>query len=123
VAVLSLVDALRQSATSLLKSQGQPITLTGTGGTYDVATRTFTGTGSPVSTVGIVLPLPRGLTHDPGTDIQDGDQQLLLPGSIAQPLVDATAVIGGKPYIIISVNVISPSGSPVYYDCIIRGPQ
>jgi hypothetical protein len=115
---------MQATALSLLSSQGQAVTLTPPPtGTYNPATRTFTGTSTPIQTVGVVLPLSRGLMHMPGTDIQGGDQQLLLPGNIAQPSVDAQVLANGKTYTIIEVNPVNPSGTPIYFDCIVRSPQ
>lgn len=114
---------MQASADALIQAQGQAVTLTPPGGTYNVATSAFTGTGTPIATTGVLLPLSRGLKHMPGTDIQSGDMQLLLPGNIAQPQVDTQAVIGGKTYTIIEVAPVSPAGTPLYYDCIARTPQ
>lgn len=114
---------LQNSAAALIQVQGQTVTLTPPGGTYDIPTGTWTGTASPVVTTGVLLPLSRGLKHMPGTDIQSGDQQLLLPGSIAQPPIDAKALINGLTYTIIEVSPFDPAGTPVYFDCIVRGVQ
>lgn len=117
---MSLMASMQAASLALLSSQGQPVTLTPpVSGSYNVATSAFTGTSTPVSTVGVILPLSRGLTHMPGTDIQTGDKQLLLPGNIAQPLVDTQVLIGGKTYTLVEVNAVSGA----YYDCIARGPQ
>jgi hypothetical protein len=116
-------SAFQQTASWMLTAQGQPITLTPPGGTYNVATSTFTGTGVPFQTTGVLLPLPRGLTHTPGTDIQSGDMQLLLPGTIAEPAVDTKALVNGRTYTIIEVSPCMPAGTAVYFDCIVRAPQ
>jgi hypothetical protein len=116
-------SGFQQSASALLAMGGQQVTITPPGGTYDVTTSTFTGTGVPFQTTGVLLPLSRGLTHMPGTDIQSGDMQLLLPGTIAEPAVDTVVVIGGKPYTIIEVSPFNPNGTAVYFDCIVRVPQ
>jgi len=113
---------MQATALSLLSSQGQTVTLTFPGGgTYSGGV--FSGTPVQVVTVGVMLPLSRGLTHMLGTDIQEGDQQLLLPGNIAQPQVDTLVLANGKEYTITSVNPVNPSGTPIYFDAIIRGPQ
>lgn len=114
---------LQQSAGALINMTGQPVTLTPPGGSYNSATSTWTGTGVPITTTGVLLPLSRGLKHMPGTDIQIGDQQLLLPGTIVQPLVDTKVVIGAKTYTIIEVAPVNPAGSALYYDCIVRSGQ
>lgn len=113
------------SAKQLLADAGQPVTLTPpASGTYNTATGTITGSaGTPVQTVGVVLPLSRGLKHMPGTDITVGDQQLLLPGDIAQPVLDTKATIGGVDYTIKEVAPLNPAGTPLLYDCVIRGSK
>jgi hypothetical protein len=115
--------AFQQTASWMLSTQGQPVTLTPPDGTYNVATSTFTGTGAPYQTTGVLLPLSRGLTHSPGTDIQVGDMQLMLPGTIGKPSVDTKAVINGRTYTIIEVNAVNPAGTAIYFDCIVRAPQ
>jgi hypothetical protein len=116
-------SAIQAMASSLVSMQGQPVTLTPPGGVYDVTTSTYTGTGVPFTTTGVLLPLSRGLTHSPGTDIQVGDMQLMLPGTIPHPAVDTKAVIDGHTYTIIEVSTVNPAGTAVYYDCIVRAPQ
>jgi hypothetical protein len=115
--------AFQQTASWMLQSQGQAVTLTPPGGTYNVGTSTFTGTGVPYQTTGVLLPLSRGLTHSPGTDIQVGDMQLMLPGTIGKPPVDTKAVINGRTYTIVEVNAVSPAGTAIYFDTIVRAPQ
>lgn len=114
---------LLNAAVAMIQAQGQPVTLTAPVVAYNTASSTATNSGTPVTTTGVLLPLSRGLKHMPGTDIQSGDQQLLLPGNIAQPLVDTQAVINGKTYTIIEVSPVNPAGTAVYYDCIVRSPS
>lgn len=116
-------SGLQHSASALLAMGGAPVTLTPPGGTYDVTTSTFTGTGVPFQTTGVLLPLSRSFTHMAGTDIQIGDMQLLLPGTIAQPPVDTKVVANGQTYIIIEVSPFNSNGTAVYFDCIVRAPQ
>lgn len=115
--------AFQQTASWMLSTSGQPVTLTPPGGTYNTATSTFTGTGVAFKTTGVLIPLSRGLTHNPGTDIQVGDMQLLLPGTIAQPAIDTKAVINGRTYTIIEANTVNPAGTAIYHDTIVRAPQ
>lgn len=112
-------------AKALLAEAGQPVTLTPpSSGTYDPATGTVGGAApTPVTTIGVVLPLSRGLKHMPGTDITAGDQQLYLPGDIAQPAIDTKATIGGVDYTIKEVAALNPGGTALLYDCVIRGAQ
>ena len=115
--------AFQQTASWMLSSQGQPVTLTPPGGTYDVTTSAFTANGVPFQSTGVLIPLSRGLTHTPGTDIQSGDMQLLLPGTIAAPAIDTRAVINGRIYTIIEVSTVNPAGTAIYHDAIVRVPQ
>ena len=116
-------SGFQQSASALLAMGGQQVTVTPPGGTYDVTTSAFTGTGVPFQTTGVLLPLSRGLTHMAGTDIQTGDMQLLLSGTIAQPAVDTKVLVNGKTYTIIEVSPVNPNGTAIYFDCIVRAPQ
>lgn len=113
------------SAKATLADAGQAVTLTPpASGTYNTATATVSGgAGTPVQTIGVVLPLSRGLKHMPGTDITASDQRLLLPGDIAQPVIDTKATIGGVDYTIKEVAPLTPGGTAVLYDCIIRSGQ
>jgi len=110
------------SVLSLITAKGQPVTLTmHAAGAYDPATGTASLTDTPVTTVGVVLPISRGLRYMAGSNIAEDDQQLLLPGSIAKPPVDTTATIGGKAFTIVEVSELAPAGEPLLYDTIIRG--
>lgn len=110
------------SANSLIAAKGQPVTLTlHAGGAYDLATNTVALTDTTVATVGVVLPISRGLRHMAGSNIGVDDQQLLLPGDIAQPAIDTKATINGKTYVIVEVSPLAPAGEALIYDCMIRG--
>jgi hypothetical protein len=110
------------AAARLLADKGQAVTLTvSTPGPY--ANGAVTLTETTVQTTGVVLPLSRGLKHMPGTDIVAGDQQLLLPGDIAQPSLDTKATIGGVDYTVVEVAPLDPGGTALLYDCVIRGAQ
>lgn len=136
------------SAKVLLAEAGQVVILTPPStGTYDPSTGTVIGAGAAllteaggvvltevgdevllesgaaivtIITIGVVLPLSRGLKHMPGTDIAAGDQQLLLPGDIAQPEIDTKVTIGGADFTIKEVAPLSPGGTALLYDCVIR---
>lgn len=107
-------------AAAMIAEVGQAVTLTPKASTYDPATATVSGTTTPVSTTGVVLPLSRGLMNMAGTTIQAGDQQLLLPGTIAQPAVGTAANVNGQDYTIVQVNPLDPAGTALLYDCVIR---
>lgn len=118
---MSYVDTQSRAARMIVE-KGQTVTLSyPSSASYNTATSAATVTQTSVVTTGIVLPLSRGLKHMAGTDIAANDQQLLLPGSIEQPPLNTKATIGGVDYIITEVAPLSPGGTPVLYDCIIRG--
>jgi len=109
-------------AKALIASKGQAMTLTYHGASaYDPATATVTLTDTQVATVGLILPLSKGLRNMPGSTIGVDDQQLLLPGDIDQPAIDTTVTAGTKNYVITQVAPLAPAGTPLIYDCIIRG--
>jgi hypothetical protein len=110
------------SAARMIADKGQAVTLTPpSNGTYDTATSTVgAGSGSPVTTTGVVLPLSRGLMHMAGTDIQAGDQRLLIPGNVDQPSIDTKATIAGVDYTIKEVSPLNPGGTALLFDCVIR---
>lgn len=107
---------------ALLSRKGQSITLTlEAAGDYDPATSSATLTESMVTTVGVVLPIARGVRFASGSTIEAGDQQLLLPGDIDEPALNTKATIGGTDYVIVEVSPLAPDGDALIYDCIIRG--
>lgn len=107
---------------TLIAAKGQMVTLDWTEqAAYDPANGTVTSTPVTVVTDGVVLPLSRGLRYMSGSDITVDDQQLLLPGGVAQPPVGAVATIGGKKFSVIEVAPLAPAGEAEIYDCIIRG--
>jgi len=113
---------MQATVLSLLSSQGQAVTLTyHADGVYIPATGIVTSNDTVVVTTGVLLPLSRGLKYMPGTDISIDDQQLLLPGNIAQPTVGTTATINGKNYLVTEVTPLNPAGTALIYDCMIRG--
>lgn len=110
------------TAKALLAAKGQTMTLTyHAASAYDTATATVTLTDTQVATVGVILPLSKGLRNMPGSTIGIDDQQILLPGDIAEPAIDTTVTVGAKNYVITQVAPLAPAGSPLIYDCIIRG--
>jgi hypothetical protein len=119
--LVSYVDT--QSATArLITEKGRAVTLSyPSAASYDTATGVGTVTNTTVVTTGLALPLSRGLKHMAGSDIAANDQQLLLPGSIDEPPLDTKATIGSVDYVITEVSAINPGGTPLLYDCIIRG--
>jgi hypothetical protein len=108
----------------MISAKGQAVTLTShSAGAYDTTAGAATLTDTQVVTVGVLLPLSRGLAHIPGTNIQASDQQLLLPGDIAQPSLDTTVTIGSNDYTLVEVKPLNPGGVNILYDCLVRGAQ
>lgn len=109
------------TAKRLLSSKGRAVTLTiEAASSYDPASASVTITPTTVTTTGVVLPLSRGLMFTPGSTIQEGDEQLLLPGDIDEPQIGSRATIGGVPYTIADVKTLNPGGTTILYDCVIR---
>lgn len=114
--------------------KGQAITLTRiVAGTYNPTTGTVEG-GGPVyqTTSGAVFEyttfIRSGVRNESGTLILAGDKQLLLSPMKADgtpldpPAVNDTVTLAdGSVFTITSLAPLSPAGTPVYYDCNIRG--
>lgn len=116
------MNADQASAKAVLTAAGQTVKLTAHAlGPYNPALGLSVPVDTVTTTIGVVLPLSRGLMHMPGTDIQNGDRQLLLPGDIVQPPINTTVTIGGTDSTIVEVNPLSPAGVTLLYDCMIRG--
>jgi hypothetical protein len=122
--------ATRSSADRLIASKGQAITLTRQASqTYDPATGSATITTSTQSGRGVILPL--NLQSSAFQKLQGnvvaGDQQLLLSALtssgtvLTAPHVDDTATdANSNVWSIVSVDPLSPGGTDLIYDCVIR---
>jgi hypothetical protein len=117
----------RSRADDALGRKGQSLTLTYVGGgSYDPATGTTSGSAaSPATVKGAILPLNPFKKN--GTTIIEGDQQLLLSAlntsgtAITAPMVNGTITdANSKVWTIIAVEPLSPAGTDVLYDCIVR---
>jgi hypothetical protein len=131
--VSAFYDDLADTAADMLAEFGQAVTLTKAGtATYDPTTGTTSVTGGGSQTVsGCVFEyssfIRSGQRSEPGSLIQAGDKQLLL----AATATDGTALNAPKPtdvvtvgsvaYTITAVAPLDPAGTPVYYECNIRG--
>jgi hypothetical protein len=110
------------AAARLIAEKGQSVTLTRkSAGSYDLATSSVAVTDAPETVSAVILPLSRGLRHMEGSNIQVGDQQLLLGGDIAAPQIDDTITVGSAIYTIVEVSPLNPGGTNLIYDCVIRG--
>lgn len=110
------------AAKALLAEKGRVVTLTRlAAGAYDTATSSATAAETETATRGVVLPLSRGFIHTANTNIKAGDQQLLLPGDIDPPAIDDIVTLGADKHSIIEVSPLSPGGTVLLYDCVIRG--
>lgn len=118
---MSYADTQSRAA-ALIADKGQAVTLTRhSAAAYDTATATVATLDEPTTTTGVVLPLARGFVHAANSNIRVGDQQLLLPGDIDAPQVNDTVTIGGFTASIVEVSPLSPAGTVLMYDCVIRG--
>jgi hypothetical protein len=123
---MSYVDD-RLTASDMLTEDGQTVTLTYVGGsTYDPATGTTSGSApSPATVKGAIFPLSP--FRKAQGNIVEGDQQLLLSAldtsgnAITPPQVNGTVTdANAKVWTLIAADPLSPGGTDVLYDCIIR---
>lgn len=120
--------AQRSTANRLIADKGLAVTLTRqAAGTYDPATgapaiATTTQTGK-----GVILPFAAGLRHAGGSNIVQGDKQLLLSainsaGSpLTPPALDDKVTAAGVDYVITEIAPLAPAGLNIMFDCTVRG--
>lgn len=117
----------RARVEDMLGDKGQSLTLTRrSAGSYSTATGSATITTSTQTVKGAILPL--SAFHKSQGNIVEGDQQLLLAaedtsGSALSPIphVDDTATdANGDVWTITAVEPLSPAGTTVLFDCVIR---
>lgn len=108
---------------ALLAQKGQTVTIAGqTDSAYDPSTSGVSG-GTPYSASASAVLLPmtpyRAMK---GTDIIDGDENLLLSATIDQPPVGAIVTLadGTTKYKLVSINPLHPAGSELLFDCVVR---
>jgi hypothetical protein len=118
----------RLDAANGLADDGMTVTLTRhVAGAYDPATGTSTITPTTSSVSGAVFPFSTGLRKMAGTNIVEGDQQLILAALttagavVTPPQVGDTVTIGSKVHEIVDVAPLSPGGTDLIYTCTIRG--
>lgn len=116
----------RADAADMLTDFGQAVTLTRrTSGAYDPATGGSTITETTQAGIGVILPLS-AFRKSVG-NVVEGDQQLLLSGLNATggvltvPHVDDTVTDSASVvWSLIAIDPLSPAGTAILYDCIVR---
>jgi len=117
----------RLTAADMLAEDGQSVTLTYVGtSVYDPATGETTNTAPDPETVsGAIFPL--SAFRKAQGNVIEGDQQLLLSAlntggtAIAAPEVNGTITdANADTWTLIAVDPLSPGGTDVLYDCVIR---
>lgn len=118
----------RLDAANGLAADGQTVTITRqVSGAYAPATGTSTQIPSTKTASGVVFPFSTGLRKMAGTNIVEGDQQLILAALdtsgtvLTPPQVGDTATVAGKVYEIVDVAPLAPGGTDLIYTCTIRG--
>lgn len=115
-------------AAETLSRKGATVTITyRTAGSYDAATGSASVSTSTATAKGVILPFSQGLRKMAGTNVVDGDQQLLLAAlatdgsALTAPKVDDIATVNGKAHTITEVTPLAPSGDTrLIYDCTVR---
>lgn len=94
---------------------------------YDPATGSAAVSKSTASAKGVILPFSQGLRKMAGSNVVDGDQQLLLAAlatdgsALVAPRVDDVATVNGKAHTIHEVTPLNPTGdTPILFDCTVR---
>jgi hypothetical protein len=117
----------RLSAADMLAEDGQSVTLAYVGtSVYDPATgETTTTTPDPQTVKGAIFPLSP-FAKSQG-NIVEGDQQLLLSAlntagaAITAPQVSGTITdANANVWTLVAVEPLSPAGTDVLFDCVIR---
>ncbi len=117
----------RADAAATFGEDGMVFTLTyPANATYDPATSTTSGTPPANQEVaGAIFPL-LPFRKSGGTNIVEGDQQLMLSALnvggavISEPKVNGTVTAGSKTWTIIAVDPLSPANIDIFYDCVVR---
>lgn len=110
------------TASRLLTGAGQTVThRRAIAGEYDPATGSAVESFQDTDRVGAVFPLGAGVLKVRGIDVLTGDQQLLLDGSDPQAAPGDQVQIGSDWYQVVSAAALSPAGTVVYQDLLIRG--
>jgi len=121
----------RADAADMLAEFGQAITLTRRfWGASDPATRSSAITETTQAGKGVILPLGsmmRRAFSGGGDNIIEGDQELLLSALTATGTVltvphvnDTITDANGDAWSIVTIDPLSPAGTAVLYDCVVR---
>lgn len=131
--VRARASAARMLAPIAQGGKGQTIILTRvTPDDYDKTTGTIPAVTTTQTTSGAVFEyntfIRSGVRNEPGTLILAGDKQLLMSpfradGTPLDPpaVNDTVALADGSVFTITSLAPLSPAGTPVYFECNIRG--
>jgi hypothetical protein len=125
---MGLYDRLQNTAQKLIKDKGQTVTLTHVDpGTYDPTTGGYSG-GSTTTQYGYGAVIDWNANQIDGTLIKTGDRRLLLSplntagAALTSPVLnDKITDAAGVVYTFVApLNIVSPAGTPVLYDCNLR---
>lgn len=115
-------------AADMLDRKGATVTITyRAAAAYAPASGSASISTSTATAKGVILPFSQGLRKIAGTNVVDGDHQLLLAAlatdgsALTAPKVDDIATINGKDHTFIEVTPLAPSGDTrLIYDCTVR---
>ena len=125
--------AQRTSATRMIADKGQTVTISGTSSaTYNTATGATTATTYSATVKAVVLPLGSagrfGNRKDGSSLAVAGDQNMIVAAVdtsgavLATPPVDSIITLAdGSKRTLVSVDALSPDGTSIIFDCLVRG--
>ena len=127
----SFYTNLQNTANTLLIGKGQTVTLTTiVAGDYNETTGSVTNTETTQTGTGVLLEYnerKEGIHNAKDSLIEAGDKKLLLSplttagAELTAPQVNDKATVDGTVYTITQVKPLSPAGTPVLYECNLRG--
>ena len=116
---MSFYPALQATASRLLTTYGQPMTLRKrTPGAYNPATGAATVTEVDSTVQAAEFDVPAGMVD--GTNILRGDRQVIMAGGGSVPDAGDLLVAGGVARNIVSVKATAPAGTVVIYELVTR---
>jgi hypothetical protein len=116
--------AKASSAQRLLAKFGQTVTLKlRSSSAYDLDTLEVAVTEVEELRKAVLLDFDRinfGVTEQDGTMIQKGDRRCLMDAKGTRPQVKDVVVVGTEEYPIHMIKILSPAGTDVLYDMLLR---
>jgi hypothetical protein len=117
----------RAEAAEMLADFGQALTITRrSAGAYDPNIGSATITETTQAGTGVILPLS-AYRKATGTNIVEGDQQLLLSAlktdgsALTVPHVDDNVTdVNGNVWALVAIDPLTPAGTDILYDCVVR---